>query len=49
MSNTLKSALGPDPSIQAVAWLTLYGVACFAVVVVVSAVALAPVVAALFG
>ncbi len=49
MNNALRSALGPNPTIQQTAWLTLYGVFCFCAMVVVVAVALAPVVAGLFG
>ena len=45
----LRSALGPNPTIQQSAWLAIYGVACFCVAVIASAVALAPVVASLFG
>lgn len=51
-----RSALGPSPTIQQTAWLTLYGVACFGVGVVALTVgvvaltvALAPLAAVLFG
>lgn len=47
--STLRSALGPNPTIQQTAWLTVYGVFCFGVALAASAVALAPLVASLFG
>ncbi len=49
MNDTLRSAFGPNPTIQQTAWLAVYGVSCFGIALAAAAVALAPLVARLLG
>ncbi len=49
MTTALRSALGPNPTIQQTAWLAVYGVFCFGLSLAAAAVAFAPLVARLFG